>query len=57
MFANYQPVFLLGLAAILLLITIGVVLPAVWSRSPERRRAAARVLCQLLGSGSKKDPR
>jgi hypothetical protein len=27
----------------------GVVLPAVWSRRPARRTAAARVLAQLLG--------
>lgn len=28
----------------------GVVLPAVWSRKPARRRAALRVLTQLLGA-------
>ncbi len=28
----------------------GVVLPAVWSRRPARRAAAAKVLAQLLGA-------
>ncbi|OPG01934.1 hypothetical protein B1R27_34865 [Streptomyces sp. GKU 895] len=28
----------------------GVVLPAVWSRKPARRTAAAKVLAQLLGA-------
>ncbi|MFF8968513.1 hypothetical protein [Streptomyces sp. NPDC014995] len=29
---------------------VGVVLPAVWSRKPARRRAALKVLTQLLGA-------
>jgi hypothetical protein len=34
---------------ILVMVFIGVVLPAVWSRRPERRCAATRVLRLLLG--------
>lgn len=39
---------LAGLAVLVLLIYSGVVLPAVWSAKPARRRAAADVLRQIL---------
>lgn len=43
--------YLLLLVAVgaFLLIYFGVVLPAIWSRKPARRKAAASVLAQLLG--------
>jgi hypothetical protein len=37
-----------GAAALVLLIYIGVALPAVWSGKPARRKAAAAVLAQIL---------
>jgi hypothetical protein len=46
--AAYQPMVLLGAVGIVLVLIVGVVLPAVWSRSKERRAAAARVLRELL---------
>ena len=39
-----------GIAALLLLIYIGIALPAVWSTTPIRRKAAAAVLGQILGA-------
>jgi hypothetical protein len=39
-----------GIAALVLLIYIGIALPAVWSTRPTRRKAAAAVLEQLLGA-------
>ncbi|SEC21858.1 hypothetical protein [Streptomyces sp. TLI_105] len=42
----FSPVGLMLLSV--LVIIIGVVLPAVWSTSPARRRAASSVLAQLL---------
>ncbi|MGB7796422.1 MAG: hypothetical protein WA731_16325 [Pseudonocardiaceae bacterium] len=47
-FATFQPTVLLYIGAVVLLIVVGVVLPAVWSRKPARRRAAATVLHLLL---------
>jgi hypothetical protein len=50
----YQPLTLLiaviTLAAVTLTILAGVILPAVWCRTPTRRQAAARVLRQLLAA-------
>lgn len=47
----YQPLVLVGIGAVVLLIlVIGVALPAVWSRKPDRRKAAAAVL-RLLVAG------
>jgi hypothetical protein len=47
--AAHQPVLpLAALSALLLVLTAGVVLPAVWSRKPARRQAAAAVLDRLL---------
>ncbi len=37
-----------GLAALVLIVYLGVVLPAVWSARPARRKAAAAVLRQIL---------
>ena len=37
-----------GMAAIFLLVYVGIVLPAVWSAKPARRKAAASVLRQIL---------
>ena len=39
-----------GVGVLALLIYAGVVLPAVWSAKPARRKAAAAVLRQLLAS-------
>lgn len=39
-----------GMAALVLLVCIGIVLPAVWSAKPARRKAAADVLCQVLNA-------
>jgi hypothetical protein len=39
-----------GVAALVLLVYIGIVLPAVWSAKPARRKAAAAVLCQVLNA-------
>ena len=50
----YQPMLLVVLAAaavvLVLAIVVGVVLPAVWSRKPARRRGAAAVLDRLLAA-------
>lgn len=46
--AYYQPVVLGGVGALALLLVVGVVLPAVWSRDAARRRAATTVLRLLL---------
>jgi hypothetical protein len=37
-----------GGAALVLLVYIGIALPAVWSAKPTRRKAAAAVLAQIL---------
>jgi hypothetical protein len=39
-----------GLAALVLLVYIGIALPPVWSAKPTRRKAAAAVLRQLLNA-------
>jgi len=41
-----------GLAALALLVYLGIALPAVWSAKPARRRAAADVLRQILNACS-----
>ncbi len=48
--AVYQPLLLAGLGVLVLVLMIGVVLPAVWSRKPARRQAAAGVLRLLFAS-------
>lgn len=44
----YQPLVLLAVGAVLVLIVVGVILPAVWSRKRIRREAAHAVLRLLL---------
>ena len=44
----YQPMVLLGAVVVVLVLIVGVVLPAVWSRKKERRAAATRVLREML---------
>lgn len=44
----YQPMILVGIGAVALLLAVGVVLPAVWSRDLNRQEAAVRVLHLLL---------
>lgn len=39
-----------GAALVILLVYIGIVLPAVWSAKPARRKAAAAVLSQILNA-------
>jgi hypothetical protein len=39
-----------GMAALVLLVYIGIALPAVWSAKPARRKAAADVLRQILNA-------
>jgi hypothetical protein len=39
-----------GVTMLALLVFFGVVLPAVWSSKPTRRKAAATVLGQILGT-------
>jgi hypothetical protein len=39
-----------GIAALVLLIYIGIALPAIWSAKPARRKAAAAVLRQILNA-------
>lgn len=39
-----------GMAALVLLVYIGIALPAVWSARPARRKAAAAVLRQVLNT-------
>ena len=46
--AFYQPMVVEGVGALALLVVVGVVFPAVWSRHATRRRAAAAVLRLLL---------
>lgn len=46
--AYYQPMVLVSVGALTLILVMGVVFPAVWSRTPERRRAAITVLRLLL---------
>jgi hypothetical protein len=44
-----------GLAALVLLVYLGIALPAVWSAKPTRRKAAADVLRQILTAFTHKD--
>jgi type II secretory pathway component PulF len=44
-----SPMVLAVVAVIVLLVYLGVILPAVWSTKPTRRRDARQVLQQLLG--------
>jgi hypothetical protein len=37
-----------GIAVLVLLVYVGIALPAVWSAKPARRKAAAAVLAQIL---------
>lgn len=37
-----------GIAALVLLVFLGIALPAIWSAKPARRKAAAAVLRQIL---------
>jgi hypothetical protein len=46
--ASYSPMVLAMVAVIVLLVYLGVILPAVWSTKPTRRRDARHVLQQLL---------
>jgi hypothetical protein len=46
-----------GAVALVLLICLGIALPAVWSAKPARRKAAAAVLRQILNVGSDPDRR
>jgi hypothetical protein len=39
-----------GMGILLLLIYLGIALPAVWSAKPARRKAAADVLAQIFGA-------
>ncbi|MGH3901324.1 MAG: hypothetical protein ACRDTA_24350 [Pseudonocardiaceae bacterium] len=52
----YQPLILIVVSGLLVVsmagVLIGVVLPAVWSRDPHRRKAAAQVLRLLLRAAS-----
>ena len=41
-------VILAGLAVLVLLVYVGIALPAAWSTKPTRRKAAADVLRQIL---------
>lgn len=45
---HLSQVILTGLAGLVLLIYVGIALPAVWSAKPTRRKAAADVLRQIL---------
>jgi hypothetical protein len=47
---HLSQVILAGLAVLVLLIYVGIALPAVWSAKPGRRKAAADVLRQILGA-------
>jgi hypothetical protein len=44
-----------GLAALALLVFLGIALPAVWSAKPARRKAAADVLRQILNALTRKN--
>jgi hypothetical protein len=46
--ASYAPMVLAAVALVVLLVYCGVILPAVWSTKPTRRRDAHHVLQQLL---------
>jgi len=46
--AYYQPMVLWAVCALVLLLVVGVMFPAVWSRKAGRRRAAVAVLQLLL---------
>jgi len=46
--ANSQPIFFLAACAMLLLIIIGILMPAVWSSRRDRRQDARSVLRLLL---------
>jgi NADH:ubiquinone oxidoreductase subunit 6 (subunit J) len=46
--AIYQPMVLLGAVGVALVLIVGVLFPAVWSKKKERRAAAAAVLHELL---------
>jgi hypothetical protein len=46
-----------GIAALVLLVYIGIALPAVWSAKPARRKAAAAVLRQIFGAWTGNDHR
>jgi hypothetical protein len=48
--AHMLLVFSLGAATLLLLVYLGIALPAVWSAKPARRKAAAAVLCKVLNA-------
>lgn len=45
------------MAALVLLVYIGIALPAVWSAKPARRSAAADVLRQILNACTRKEHR
>jgi hypothetical protein len=46
-----------AVAALALLVYMGIALPAVWSAKPARRKAAAAVLRQVLGAWTKGEHR
>ena len=46
--AFYHPLMLAGAGGLIVLLFVGVVWPAVWSRDRQRRKAAASVLRELL---------
>lgn len=46
-----------GIAALVLLIYIGIALPAIWSAKPARRKAAAAVLRQILNACTERNCR
>jgi len=46
-----------GVAALVLLVYIGIALPAVWSAKPARRKAAATVLRQILDAWTSRNRR
>lgn len=52
----YQPLVLIGPGAVLILIVVGVMLPAVWSRKKDRREAARAVLRLLMPLRSRTPP-
>ena len=46
-----------GMAALVMLVYIGIALPAVWSAKPARRKAAADVLRQVLNAWTSRERR
>jgi hypothetical protein len=48
--SQLSQVILAGLAVLVLLVYVGIALPAAWSTKPTRRKAAADVLRQILGT-------